>query len=179
MRDGRGHRGERARHAVVVADRVEAEFAVRMRHRADEPHAARDAVEFACDEAAVGEDQVGTDHLRDVAVEAVLARQLDDVLRLPVVEVLGEERRDRPARAARVERVERTVERDEVGAQRLDLRQRRGSEPEGLGGDAPGNRTVLAFGNAEESRREVFDDVAAPLRGRHSGRYRRTGHVAL
>ncbi len=73
---------------------------------------------------------------------------------LPLIEILGEKARNRAARAARVEPVERAVERDEIRAERLDLRERRGREPERLGGDAPGDRAVFAFGNAKQARAE-------------------------
>ena len=159
-----------------VADRIVAEFAVRLRHRADEAHAARNAVEFARHEAAVGEDEVGPDHLRNVGAEAVLPRQLDDALGFALIEILGEEGRDRAARAARIERVERPVECHEVGAERFDLGQRRRREPEGLGGDAPGNLAGFPIGDRKEAAREMFDQVPAALRWGESGGYRRTAH---
>jgi hypothetical protein len=100
--EGRHRRGEREGHAVLPADGVGAELAVRRGERAGEAHAARDAVELARDVAVLGEDQVGTDDARDVLFEAVLPSELHDLLGLAAVQLLGDVRRCGSARAPQV-----------------------------------------------------------------------------
>ncbi len=175
-RRGRERVREGARDAVLTADAVGAELAVRRRERPGEAHAARDAVELARDVPVVGEDQIGPDDARDVLLEAVLPRQLDDLLGLTAVELVGDVRRSRAARAAQVQRVERFDEGEEVVPEGLDRRRRLRREGERLRADAPGDGRVRVVREPEESRGQVFGDVPGSadrieLRG-HAG----TGH---
>jgi hypothetical protein len=120
------HRREHARepggHAVAAADRFKTEFAVSRAHRADETHAARHAVELGGDEAALGQDQVGSHDARDLALKAILAPQPHDEAGLALVEVVGHEGRGRAASAALIEARKGTVEDQEVGSEPLDRR---------------------------------------------------------
>ena len=75
---GGQHRGERARHAVGVADGIEAEFAVRCAIAPTKPMPPGTLSSSLAMNAAVGEDQIGPDDLRDVGFESVLPRELDD-----------------------------------------------------------------------------------------------------
>ena len=181
--DGRGslprrvreHRGERARNAVVAADALDADLTIRLGHRANEPHAARHAVEFGGRKTVVGEDQVRTDDAGNLLLEAILPRQLHDLLGLAVIEIVGDERRRRSARAAVVEAVERPVKGEQVVAEGFDLRQLRCGQCERFGADAPGDTFALVV-DSEESGRYRFVQVQRLLASREVGFGSRTRH---
>jgi hypothetical protein len=122
------------------------------------------AVELAGDVAVVGEDEVGPDDARDVLLEAVLARELHDLLGLAAIELFGDERRRGAARAAQVEGVERPVEGEQVVAERLDRGEGRRLERKRVGTDSPGDAGVGSVGDAKESAWKVVGDVPGSSR---------------
>ncbi len=149
-----------------------------LRHRADEPHAAGNAVEFRREKSALAEDEVGPDDARHVRLEAILAADAHDLFGLAAVQVVGDERRRRAACAALVERRERFIEGEEIGSQPLDRTERLGREPEGFGGQSPSNLGLVDPDAAEESGGHVFVEVARLVARGHAGDQRGTGHLA-
>ena len=101
--DAREHRRKAPRDAVGLADRIVAEFAVRLGHRADEALASGDAIEFGGGKAVCRQNEIGTDDARNIALESVLASSLNDRFGLALVEIFGDKRRGRAPRAALVE----------------------------------------------------------------------------
>ena len=96
---------------------------------------------------------------------------------LPLIEVLGEEGRDRAARAARVERVEGAIERQQIRPEGLDLGQGRRGEPKRLRRDPPGDGSLRPVGDAKEARRQVLDDVATAFYRPQARDQRSTGQI--
>ncbi len=169
------HRGETERNTVDAADALDAELAVRLGHRADEAHAARDAVELGRDESVARHDEVGTDDAGQLLLEAVLPSKLDDLLRLALIQILRDERRRGSARAAIVQVVERAVEGEEAGSQTLDGVDLFGGQCERLGADAPGDTLVFVL-NPEETGGYRFVNVVRLLASREIRNRRRTRH---
>ena len=75
-----------------------------------EPDSARHGVQFRDGEAVFGEHEVGPDHARQVGAELFAARELDQLRRLPPVEIVGDPRRLLAGDAALVEFVAGAVE---------------------------------------------------------------------
>ena len=120
-------------------------------HCADEAHSARKTIEFGRDESVVGEDQIGPNDADQIAAKAILPRELDDVLGFSLIEILSNERGRRAAHAAHVECVERTIEGEQIIAERFQRMRRRRREAERLGRDTPCYTFVVAIGDAEEA----------------------------
>ena len=159
----RAHRGGEAfGDAVRPADRLHAEIAVRLGHRADEAHAARDAIEFGRGEAGVGHDQVGPDDGGDILFEPVLARQPHDVLGLAAIEILGDEGGRGPACAAIVETIEGPVEGGQIAPDDFELLDRLGVEGEQFGADAPGDLVFRVLDLEEAGQDRIVEEARAP-----------------
>jgi hypothetical protein len=174
------HGREPLEHAVDAAHALVAELAIRRRHGAHEAHAARHAVEFRGDVAVAGQDQVGPDNPGHVGLEAVLPAELDDVVGLAGVEILGDEGGRRSPCAARVQAGEGPVEFEEDRSEGFDRLEGHGREPEGFGGKPPRDPGLFDSDAAEESGRHFLVEEQRLVALGHAGIDRdaaRLGHV--
>ncbi len=139
------HLGKTRRNAVLSAETLHAEPAVRLGHCAQKAHAAGNAIQFRRDEAVGGNNEIGPDHARHVLLEPVLPREFDDLFGLPAIEVLGNECGRGSPRAAIVQIVQSAVEGQKVDSERFDCRGLFCRQCKRLGAYAPGDTLVFVL----------------------------------
>ena len=111
-------------------------------------------------------------------LEAVLALQLDDLLGLPLVEILRNEAGRCSAYAAIIKVVERAIEAKEIGTEAFDRIELLLGQCKRLGADAPCD-TVGFVLNSEEAGRYRFVEVVRLLASREIRNGCRTRHIVL